>query len=164
MRQLKKSSRKETKTDIVHLLDKDHKTVEKLFKQIERASSAKKAELYLKLREELTNHAQAEEKAIYQSLLTKKEEMKDMAREGFEEHDVMKHLFAKLDRLGVESERFDPTLKVLKEVVEHHVEEEEEDMFTKLRSQFSATEKERMVAIFQSAKLGVVERIKRMVA
>lgn len=147
-------------------IKKDHRTVEHLFSQIEKTTerAAKTREkLYAKLREEITRHSQAEEKAIYPKL-KEKEGTKDIGLEGIEEHGVVKHLLHKLDTTSVEKDEWMALVTVLKEVIEHHVEEEESEMFKKMRKAFSSEELMEMSRAFQDSKKTALESIKDLVA
>ena len=83
----------------------------------------------------------------------KNEELKDMVLESIEEHKQVKTLLREMDSLSKDSEKFEPKLKVLKENVEHHAEEEEEGkMFPKVRKLFSASELQELGAELEAAK------------
>lgn len=114
-------------------LKKDHRKVEDLFKEIEKSgdkAAKKKEKLFQTLKQELTAHAEAEEQALYPEI-KKNEKMKDMSLEAYEEHHIVKILLEELTELPADDEQWTAKLTVLKEVIEHHVEEEEEEMFKK---------------------------------
>ena len=113
------------------LLKKQHREVKGLFKKIEKASGAQQRR---RLLEEVTMnleaHATIEEELFYpavRGLETKKAE--EMIDEAFEEHHVVKLVLAELPQVDVEDERFEAKMTVLSELVEHHVQEEEKEMF-----------------------------------
>lgn len=118
--------------DPYQLLKADHETVSKLFERIESASGAAKLDLFRKLKQELDVHAHVEETIFYPSLKNK-EESRDITLEGYEEHKVIKDLLAELAGARKPSDEWDARLKVLKENVEHHVEEEEGELFSKAK-------------------------------
>lgn len=128
--------------DIFSLIKADHRKVEALFAKIEktteRASNARER-LYAELRGEITAHSDAEEKALY-PLLKEHDETEDISFESIEEHSVVKFLIGKLDDTECASQEWTAQITVLKEVIEHHVEEEEEEMFKKMRKALSAEE------------------------
>ncbi len=127
----------ETKTqDAVALLKEDHRTVEDLFGQFEKASGdGRKEKIAKQICLELTVHAQIEEEIFYPACEGKVEE--DMLKEAYVEHDGAKVLIAQLlEGDGQSDEYFDAKVKVLQEQIEHHVEEEEmrmEGMFAQAR-------------------------------
>nr|MDQ3013740.1 hemerythrin domain-containing protein [Acidobacteriota bacterium] len=100
---------------------------------------------------ELEAHAFAEEKVLYPTL-KKHEDFKDEVLEAIEEHLQMKTLFRDIDRLSDGRERFDAKLMVLIDDVEHHVEEEEGEMFPKVEKQSSEEDLEEIGMQLVAAK------------
>jgi hemerythrin superfamily protein len=119
----------------IELLKKDHRTVESLFESFEKAKEkdegTSKAELFASIKEELDAHARVEEEIFYPAFdrAAEKEGDKELVLEAGEEHKQVKTLLAELEELGPDDETFDAKMKVLKDNVEHHVEEEEGEMF-----------------------------------
>ena len=117
------------------LLKEDHKKVadilEKLEKTTERASKTRE-DLFNRLSNELERHAAVEEQVFY-PLLKEASETRDITFEALEEHRVVKKLLRELSSTPKDSEEWTAKLAVLKENVEHHVEEEEGEMFKKAR-------------------------------
>lgn len=117
----------------IQLLKDDHKKVSALFEQLEptteRAEKTRE-DLFGKLKQELDIHAKIEESIFYPAI-KQAAETRDIVMEGFEEHHVIKVLLKELDSMPVGTEQWTAKLKVLKENVEHHVEEEEGEMFPK---------------------------------
>ena len=116
--------------DPIQLLKKQHREVEALFKKIEKARGAQRRALMDELTANLKLHMAIEEKIFYpavQQLPAKKAE--DMTLEAYEEHAVVKLVLAELPGVDPEDERFDAKMTVLSELIEHHVEEEEDEMF-----------------------------------
>ncbi len=140
--------------DAITLLKTDHKTVagifEKLEETTERAEKTRE-ELFTKLKQELDVHAHIEE-TIFYPVLKKSDETRDITMEGIQEHHVVKVLLRELDAMDVGSETWTAKLKVLKENVEHHVEEEEEDMFVKAREVLSKEQLEELGAQMEQEK------------
>ena len=93
-------------------------------------------ELFAQLKQELDIHAHIEE-TIFYPVLKQEAETRDITLEGFEEHHVVKVLLQELDAMPVDAEEWGAKLKVLKENVEHHVEEEEGEMFKSAREVLS---------------------------
>ena len=121
------------------LLKEDHQKVSGIFQQLEpttERAEKTRTELFAKLNEELTIHAKVEE-AVFYPAIKQAAETREIVLEGFEEHHVVKILLKELEGLSVESEQWTAKLKVLQENVEHHVEEEEGEMFQKARQVLS---------------------------
>lgn len=118
--------------DPFQLLKKDHRLVEDLFKKIEKSDDSKKEELFSQLKNELETHTRIEETIFYPAL-KKQKEAKDTILEALEEHKGAKTLLREISRLSPDDETWDAKLTVLKENIEHHVEEEEGEMFKKAR-------------------------------
>ena len=136
----------------VELLKEDHQKVQGLFDQVKATESEKQhRQLYKKIKPELEAHTYAEEKVLY-PMLKKHEEFKDQVLEAIEEHLQVKTLLRDIERLAEQSERFDAKLKVLIDNVEHHVEEEEGELFPSMETQFSEAELEELGLQLETAK------------
>ena len=111
--------------DAIALLKDDHRTVEKLFEDFEKAKGdGRKEKLAKQICLELTVHAAIEEEIFYPACEGAVEE--DLLKESYVEHDAAKLLIAEIEAANGESdEYFDAKVKVLSEEIEHHVEEEE---------------------------------------
>jgi hemerythrin HHE cation binding domain-containing protein len=112
------------------LLKRQHREVRALFKQIENAKGRQARSLLEELATNLELHMRLEEEFFYpaiQELSARGAE--DMAMEAFEEHGVVKLVLKQLPRVDPSDERFHAKMTVLQELVEHHVEEEEKEMF-----------------------------------
>jgi len=124
------------------LLKEDHKKVSGIFQQLEPTTERAlktREELFTKLKQELDIHAQIEETIFYPAIKDA-HETREITLEGFEEHHVVKMLLGELEAMPVDTEEWAAKLKVLQENVEHHVEEEEEEMFQKARQVLSEEE------------------------
>ena len=108
-------------------------------------------ELFAQLKQELDVHSKIEEQILY-PVLKEAEETHDITLEAYEEHNVVKTLLAELDELPKDDETWEAKLTVLKENVEHHVEEEEGEMFKKARKVLSAEQIEALGARLEAAK------------
>ena len=137
--------------DAFELLKKDHKKVAQLFKEIEAASGQTKKQLFARLKGELEVHAQVEERIFYPAL-ENKEEARDITLEAYEEHKVVKDLLGELASNSAPEDEWDAKLKVLRENVEHHVEEEEGELFSKARQALSKKAIEQIGADMEAAK------------
>ena len=119
------------------LLIKDHEAVKKLFEQFEAAGDAayklKKA-IFETIKSELLIHMDIEESIFYPAVKAQpSEELKDEIREADEEHHVAKLLLAEISKMKPEDEQYDAKVTVLRENIEHHVEEEEGELFPNTR-------------------------------
>ena len=115
------------KQDAIALLKADHDTVEKLFEDFEKArGDGRKQTLALEICKELTVHAMIEEEIFYPACDGKVDE--DLLKEGYVEHDAAKVLIAEIEAGEPTDEFYDAKVKVLKEEIEHHVQEEERRM------------------------------------
>jgi len=114
--------------DAIALLKQDHRTVEDLFAQFEKASGdGRKQKLAEQICLELSVHATIEEEIFYPACEGKVDE--DLLKESYVEHDAAKVLIAQIaDGSEKSDEFFDSKVKVLQEEIEHHVEEEEKRM------------------------------------
>jgi hemerythrin superfamily protein len=114
--------------DAIALLKQDHRTVEELFAEFEKASGdGRKQKLAQQICLELTVHATIEEEIFYPACEGKVDE--DLLKEAYVEHDGAKVLIGDIEAGNEESdEYFDAKVKVLQEQIEHHVEEEEKRM------------------------------------
>ena len=125
------------------LLKNDHKLVSELFDEIESASGGSKTQLFTRLKSELDVHAHVEEKIFYPAL-ENKQESREITLEAYEEHKVVKDLLAELATESSANEEWDAKLKVLRENVDHHVEEEEGELFDKAGDVLSDEDLERI--------------------
>ncbi len=136
---------------IYELLHADHEEVAKMLKEIQSSKGRAKVKLFNEMRAALTAHLRAEEKVFYSALKAAKR-AKNAALEGFEEHHVADMLMRELSRLSPSDEKWDAKLKVLKENVEHHVEEEEGEVWAKAREVLSDEEAEELGEHFSVEK------------
>src|SRR5687768_16456316 len=117
--------------DPTQWLKKQHREVEAQFKQTEKTEDGDERRLLMEeIVSKLQLHMKIEEEIFYpavQELETKK--AAEMIMEAYEEHGVAKLVMAQLPEVDPEDERFDAKMTVFKELIEHHVEEEENEMF-----------------------------------
>lgn len=120
--------------EATRLLRADHKLVNELFEQFESSrSSAKKQELVAQICMELTIHAQIEEEVFYPAV---QQALKDktLVPEAKVEHDTLKYLIAQIQEESPDSELWEAKVTVLAEYVKHHVKEEQNEMFPKVKA------------------------------
>jgi cell division FtsZ-interacting protein ZapD len=140
--------------DAITLLKQDHEKVSGIFEKLEETTEQAiktREELFAKLQQELEVHAHIEE-TIFYPVLKQESETREITIEGFEEHHVIKTLLRELERNQVGSEQWTAKLKVLKENVEHHVEEEEGEMFKSAREVLGAERLEELGARMEEEK------------
>lgn len=131
---------------ILQVLKKDHDEVKSLLEQLTETSerAAKKREqLFEKIKTELTAHAHAEERVFYEPL-KQHDEAKHDALEGDVEHKLVERLMEEMAAEPKGEETWTAKATVLKELVEHHVKEEEGEFFKKARKLFDKKTLERM--------------------
>ena len=129
--------------DAFNLLKADHRNVAELFKRLENASGKRKLTVIKEIKTELDLHAHIEEKIFYPTL-EDRAETHDLILEAYEEHKQVKTLLRQLSRARTASEEWQAKAKVLQENVEHHVDEEENQLFKKARAALSAEEIEEL--------------------
>ena len=140
--------------NVFELLKKDHEKVAGIFEEIEQTTERAvktREELFARLRSELELHSQIEEAILYPAL-KQEEESREITLEAIEEHRVVKRLLKELEATPVESEQWMAKMTVLKENVEHHVEEEENEMFKSAREVLSKDQIENLTARVEAEK------------
>jgi hemerythrin-like domain-containing protein len=128
--------------DAIALLKVDHDKVKRLLNELETTTERgvkTRAELFSTIKGELTLHEIVEEEIFYPALKSHPK-AKDIVLEGYEEHHVVDTLMAELEGLDVTDETWGAKAKVMKENIEHHIEEEEGDMFRQARQVFDGAE------------------------
>jgi hypothetical protein len=136
------------------LLKQDHEKVAGIFEKLEPTTERgvkTREELFTQLKQELDVHAKIEETILY-PVLKEEQETEDITLEAYEEHNVVKQLLAELDEMPKDDESWGAKLKVLQENVEHHVEEEEGEMFKKAQKVLSAEQIEELGTRMEAAK------------
>jgi hemerythrin-like domain-containing protein len=120
--------------DAIALLKEDHRKVRALLSELEdttERASAKREELLATIEQELTIHTKIEEDIFYPAFrdAAEKKDDKDLYYEAVEEHHVVDLVLPEIKETDADSEEFGAKAKVLKDLVEHHAEEEETEMF-----------------------------------
>jgi hypothetical protein len=124
------------------LLKSDHDKVKKLLAELEPTTERgvkTRQELFATIKGELTVHEIIEEEIFYPELKSHPK-ARDIVLEGYEEHGVVDTLMGELEDLPVDDETWGPKAKVMKENIEHHIEEEEGEMFRQARQVFDDAE------------------------
>lgn len=137
--------------DAFNLLKTDHRKVEDLFSELESASGQAKMRVFEQIKTELELHTHIEETIFYPALEEPKQ-THELTLEAYEEHDVVKKLLQELSRAKSPTDEWEAQAKVLQENVEHHVEEEENELFKKAKAVLSQDEIETLGEQMESEK------------
>lgn len=144
---------------IYERLKQDHRVVEKILQEMvesEESDTQRRGELVDRLKQELLAHAHAEEKLLYTELERHKESH-DLALEAEEEHHAAEVLLKELAQTDPGHEHWKAKATVLKELIHHHIEEEEDEMFSKAHDVLDAGQEKQLAEGFEEQK----EREKR---
>ncbi|WP_185961518.1 hemerythrin domain-containing protein [Telmatospirillum sp. J64-1] len=137
---------------LFEMLKQDHQRVRDLFSQIEQTSNGAKKdreELFHKLKQELIAHAHAEEKVFYPPL---HEKQKDMIDEATEEHHEVEKMLGEAEKQPIDSDAWLKCIQQIKEMVEHHVQEEESEIFDNAQKLLGEEDMEHMVEDVEEVK------------
>ena len=128
--------------DAIVQLKQDHQEIRKVFRQFKEAgenATVRKGQLVDKIIELLTVHTYIENEVMYPRVRELLPELEDDVLESYEEHHVADVLVVELSMMKPDDERFDAKTTVLIENVEHHMDEEEQDWFPKVREGLGRT-------------------------
>jgi len=142
-------------TDILDTLKQDHRDVaEMLERLVESSGSAERRKLLISIKNALVPHLRAEEKVVYDAVLALRgKEQKTHGEEGYIEHGLGDKMLGQLGKMkDPMSAEFSAGAKVLKELVEHHVEEEEKNIWSDVENNFSDADRIAMNKKFLAAK------------
>jgi len=135
------------------LLKEDHDVLKKYLEMAEEGDHHDKRDLMSRIVNHFREHEEIEEQIFYPAL-KQHPKAKDLVLEGYQEHHVVDLLLQELERLPTGDERWPAKLKVLKENVEHHIEEEEGEMFKQARGVFDKHELETLGTRMENMKAG----------
>ncbi len=143
--------------DAIKLLKEQHDEVTELFEAYEDTKSKnEKQAIFQEIADNLAAHAEIEEKIFYPAAYAKS--TKDLLFEAVEEHLAAKRIISDLLTMSPSDENFDAKVKVLKEQIEHHIREEEDDLFKQIRKELPKDEMEtlgkKMKALFEKEMSG----------
>ena len=141
----KTSTKTRVQNDAISLLKKDHEKVRGLLSQLERAAernTAKAEQLLAQIDREVKIHSQIEEEIFYPAFRdpAQKRDDRELYFEAKEEHHVVDLVMPEVRETDSEADEFAAKTKVLKELIEHHADEEEKEMFPKARKLFDRAE------------------------
>jgi hemerythrin superfamily protein len=130
----KKTTKKQGNSiDILQILHSDHQMVAELFFQFSQSEDdAEQERIVSEIITQLLVHAQVEEELVYPAVRDGDESAEDMMDEADTEHHVVKFLMAELSEMSAGDDHYKSKVTVLKELVNHHVQEEEKEIFDKL--------------------------------
>jgi hypothetical protein len=139
--------------DIYQILKKEHEEVQDMLdQQIEKKMSGRADYQVMKeIEQQLSIHLTGEEKLFYPQL-TKSNESKEEAFEAYEEHHVARLTLDELMKMSHDDERWLAKLKVLKELVDHHVQEEERNLFKVAKKVISSDQAKEIGQKYQQEK------------
>ena len=126
----------------IDLLEEDHRKVKRMLAEGEETTEhaeVTRTDLYATLRREMETHERIEEEIFYPAL-KEHPKARDIVLEGFEEHHVVDEIMGELGETDVSDETWAAKFKVMRENIEHHIEEEEGEMFPKARQVFDRDE------------------------
>jgi hypothetical protein len=140
--------------DALKLLEEDHVKVKKMLSELddttERAEKTRE-EGFARIQQELEVHEAIEEEIFYPALKDHPK-TKELALEGYEEHHVVDTVMAEMRELPVTDETWTAKFSVMKENLEHHIEEEEDEMFKQARQVFDESELKELGERMESRK------------
>ena len=131
--------------DIISLIMIDHEPLKKLIMTLKdsKVEITKKRPAYREFKRALTVHARAEEESLYVHM-KEEDEGEDLRVESFEgdaEHAIADNLIKEIDYIGTNDDKWMAKVKVLAELVEHHIKEEEKEFFKRIRKEFTTDER-----------------------
>ena len=121
--------------DAFEMLEEDHEKVKKMLDELDDTTERgvkTREELFAKIKQEMLVHETLEEEILYPTL-KEFDKTKEVSLEGYEEHHVVNEIMAELEQTPVDDEKWAAKFSVMKENIEHHIEEEEDEMFKKAR-------------------------------
>jgi hemerythrin-like domain-containing protein len=128
--------------DAMSLLKEDHRKVKKILAELESTTergTKTREELFTKVKQELVIHEAIEEEIFYPAL-KEHPKTKEIALEGYEEHHVVDTVMAEIEGVAYDDEKWGAKFTVMKENLEHHIEEEEGEMFKQAKQVFDQDE------------------------
>ena len=141
--------------DILEKLHSEHQLVKTLLKKmVDSEDSSERSELFKQFKLNLVKHARAEEKVVYDAMIgLDEEEPEEQGDEGYIEHELVDVMLAKLGKARNKATiEWTAGIKVIKELLEHHIREEEGEFFKTVKSNFSSDEREQMDEAFETRK------------
>lgn len=144
--------------DIFELIRSEHEKVKDLMSRIKGtdvSETRRREDLLIQLMEELLPHMHAEERLLYPFVM-EQPDGEQVAYEAIEEHKAARAVMADLDRTPADDRRFDARVRVLEDLVSHHITEEEDRLFEKARQGMRGDRASQMAGEFQELEKQVV--------
>ena len=139
--------------NVLTILKQDHRNVDELFNRFEATDEpAELGRIRDKVVEQLSVHATVEEQVFYPAIRDASDELRELVLEALEEHHAAKTTLSELEKMPPTAERFRAKMSVLIENVRHHVEEEENELFEKVREAVQAKQLEQIGETLEQAK------------
>jgi hemerythrin superfamily protein len=144
----------ESENDILSTLQAEHDEVQEMLEKLNGSDNAREQkQLVARIKAALVPHNKAEEKVVYDAVLALRgREARVDGHEGYIEHNLGGITLKKLEKLTANTPEFKAAAKVLKELIDHHVEEEERNIWSLVRRNFSAEDRAVMNRDFLAAK------------
>ena len=141
-------------TDILDTLRTEHDEVQELLEKLVDAENAREQkQLVEKVKRALVPHSRAEERIVYDAVLALRgKKAKIDGNEGYIEHGLADSTLKKLDKLTANTPEFKAAAKVMKELIDHHVEEEENNIWAQVKENFSDDQRLQMNRDFLATK------------
>jgi hypothetical protein len=148
---------------IFNLLTREHRELSKLMERIETTEdegTEERSALFAELRRSLLSHAKAEERVVYERF-ARSDRMAPRVLQAREEHGLAEHVLEEMGKLQPSDERWFAKFCVLRELVEHHIEEEEAEQFKIAKRQMDDEESARLAKSFLAAKEELLRQMSR---
>jgi hemerythrin superfamily protein len=142
-------------------LKSEHQEAKDLFEKALQAEVSQREEIVDEIKKNLIPHARAEEKTLYSVLLDSSvpTELADMVKEAYEEHGVVDKLFSQLDQVSPADDMWKAKLTVIKENVEHHIKEEENELFSKAKKYINSDLSVQMLSVYEAEREKYLESL-----
>ena len=138
-------------------LKRDHDLHRNLLEQIAESDKSEREPLFERLRLEIAAHAAAEEESLYATMLANPE-LRDEARHSVAEHKEVADYLAELSRIGVDAAEWEEKFAHMRHRYEHHIEEEEEEMFPAAEEKLPERVEEKLADTYEERKPAELER------
>ena len=139
--------------DVLTFLTRDHFDLKASFDKLEAAHGQQASQLWQQLRDRLTLHETMEETFFYPRL-KQDSRAEDLILESYQEHHVIDVLVGEISQLGPDDEQWQPKIKVLRENAEHHISEEQDELFPKVRKIWDTATRAEVGELMQQMKDG----------
>ncbi len=137
--------------DVLKEIKKEHDEFKKLITKIENSKGKERKKLFDELYVNIKGHHEAEERVVFPDVKERlEEEAKDTVREMIEEHSLGAYQFSLIEKTAIDNETWDAKFSVLKEILTHHMDEEEKEFFKEARKVLEKDELEEKYDTFEN--------------